>query len=97
MTRWLLRSMMSDVRVTLVVVLSAHCPLRPMLAAVVHSGRDSRGSIDYGGLQVATAVCSPPTASALPSKDRACWTCWTEGDPSFSRSSALVSCQLIDA
>ena len=37
-------------------VVECALPLCPMLAGV-HLGRDSRGSIDYGGLQAAIAVC----------------------------------------
>jgi hypothetical protein len=60
-------------------VVECALPLRPMLA-VVHLGRDSRGSMDYGGLQAALARLLSPDGLRT-SIDRACLrcTCWTEG------------------
>lgn len=40
--------------------------------SVVRLGRDSRGSIDYGGLQVPMPVCSPPSGLRI-SIALACW------------------------
>ena len=65
-------------------VVECALPLCPMLA-VEHLGRDSRGSMDYGGLQAALARLLSPDGLRT-TIDRACLslccTCWTEGDPS---------------
>lgn len=65
-------------------VVECALPLRRPMLAVVHLGRDSRGSIDYGGLQAALArLLSLPRRS--PHQHRPCCTCclpcWTEGNP----------------
>ena len=61
-------------------VVECALPLCPMLA-VVHLGRDSRGSSDYGGLQAALVRLLSPDGLRTP-VDRACLCCctrWTEG------------------